>query len=73
MPLVLTYRHKVGKHLARMAKIGKAVNYRNRAVLRECLNLGLLKGSYHNAVDIARENSCGILYRLAASYLEVAV
>ena len=63
--------HEVGKHLTGVAEVCKSVDYRDIAVFCEVLDLLLLECTYHYTAEVAGENSCCILYRLATAYLEV--
>ena len=56
-----------------MAEIGQTIDDRNRAVLRQILDLLLCVGADHDAVQIAAQNARGILHRLAAADLKVTV
>ena len=47
-----------------MAEIGQTIDDRNRAVLRQILDLLLCIGTDHDAVQIAAQNARGILHRL---------
>src|SRR5699024_11318736 len=56
-----------------LAEIGQAVDDRDRAVIREILDFLLRIGADHDAVQIAGQNARGILHRLAAADLQIAV
>ena len=65
--------HQVRQNLAGMAEVGQTVDDRDRAVLRQVLDLLLCIGADHDAVQIAGQNARGILHRLAAADLQVTV
>ena len=54
-----------------MHQIGEAVDDRHVGVLCQLLDLGMGKGSDHDAVDVAGEHACGVGDRLPASELHV--
>ena len=65
--------HEVCQNLTRMAEISQTVDDRNRAVVCQILYFLLLVGADHNAVQIAAQHTCRVLYRLAAADLKVAI
>ena len=54
-----------------MAIVGKSVDYGDIAVVCKVLHFLLLEGTDHYAVEVAGEDTGGILNRLASAYLEV--
>ena len=70
--LMLTYGHKVRENLTGMTVIGKTVDNGYSSYRREGFYLLLIVGPYHNSVEVTRKNSCGILHRLATSYLKIS-
>jgi hypothetical protein len=57
---------EVGKDLARMLLVGECIDSRNARETREGLDIGLLEGADHRAMDHSSENTGGVFNRLAA-------
>ena len=54
-----------------MAEVCQTVDDRDGAVFCQILHFLLLEGADHDAVQIAGQNPCGILYRFASADLEI--
>ena len=64
-------RHRVGERLERMGRVGEPVDDRDRRVLRELVDLGLVERADRDRAQEAREDERGVAGRLAARELEV--
>ena len=69
---LLVHRQQVGQDLAGMVVVGEAVDDRHRGEPRQLLDVGVVEGADHDAVDVAREHARGVADRLAAAELDVA-
>ena len=67
----LADRLQVSKHLAGVRVVGETVDYRDRAVFCHVLDLLLVEGADHDAVEVAREHADGVRGLLAAADLQV--
>ena len=65
------YSEQIGKDLARMHKICKAVYYRYIAVFRKILNITLFKGSDHYSIYISGKHICSIVNCFSAPELDI--
>ena len=55
-----------------MQQVGEAVDHRDGAVARQLLDVGVIEGADHDAVEVAREHPRGVADRLAPAELDVA-
>ena len=63
---------QVGQHLAGMQQVGEAVDDRDRGVAGQLLDVRVVEGADHDAVEVAREHPRGVPDRLAPAELDVA-
>jgi hypothetical protein len=68
----LADRHHVRERLARVELVGEPVDDRDVRVRRQLVDVRLLEGPDHDAVEVARQDPRGVFDRLSASQLEVA-
>ena len=67
----LADRHRVGERLQRMREIGEPVDDRDRGVLGERVDLGLVERADQERADEPREHERGVAVALAAGELQV--
>ena len=67
----LAHRHRVGERLQRVREVGEPVDDRDRGVLREDVDLGLVEGADQEGTDEPREHERRVAVALAARELEV--
>ena len=67
----LADRHRVGERLQRMGEVREPVDDRDRGVLGELVDLGLVERPDHDRAQEPREDERGVARRLAARELEV--
>ena len=53
------------------ARVGETVDHRDRGVARQLLDVGMIEGADHDAVEVAREHARGVPDRLAPAELDV--